>query len=252
MMQYPPIFKLNLLLALWCCFTTANGQITPSTDEENLVDKLWEAIGGESNWQNARYFMFTCAGGNKSFAIGQRKYLWDKQTGDCRFDGITTDDERITVLFNIETGEGSVYLANTALENPRTTQDIITEVTAEFKRDAQLLFLPTIMEAGSAAYQITGEKLIGSQRYTVIQVDNEHTPFETSVNGELYVNSQTGQIHQWRPDDGSTGFAVSDYKAIGSGLTLPTNFDANDSAASITYPIAAALTYIEGDKFKKP
>src|SRR3546814_19231091 len=76
--------KLNLLVALWCCATTVSGQVAPSPMEENLVDKIWEAVGGQENWQNARYFMFSCTGGSHSFAQGERKYLWDKQTGEDR------------------------------------------------------------------------------------------------------------------------------------------------------------------------
>ena len=252
MMQYTAKFKLNLLLALWCWSTTVSGQVTSSAKEDNLIDKLWDAVGGQENWQNARYFMFSCTGGHPSFAQGERKYLWDKRTGNCRFDGMTTDDERITVLLNIETGKGTVYIGNTKLENPRTTGDVITEITEEFNRDAQLLFLPTILEGDQVSYHIVGEKLIGSQRFTVVNVSNKLTEFETSVTGQLYVDSQTGQIHQWRPGNGSGTYSIDDYKVIGSGLLLPTHFDSGDTATSVSYPIAAALTYIEGEKFNKP
>lgn len=252
MMQRSVKLKLNLLLALWCCTTAVNGQAVPSGAEHDLIDKLWDAVGGQENWQNARYFMFSCTGGQHSFAQGARKYLWDKQTGDCRFDGVTTDDEAVTVLFNIETSEGTVYINHTKLKNPRTTNDIIAEITEEFNRDAQLLFLPTVLEGNQASYHIAGEKLIGSQRFTVVDVKNKHTSFEASITGQLYVDSQTGRMHQWWPGNGTDGFYIGDYKAIGSGLLLPTRFTSSDTTTSITYPIAAALTHIEGQKFSQP
>lgn len=252
MMQHTATFKLNLLLALWCCTTTIYAQVAPPLKEDSVADKLWDAAGGQENWQNARYFMFSCTGGRPSFAQGERKYLWDKQTGNCRFDGITTDDERVTVLFNIETGEGTVYIGDTELDNPRTTDDVITEITDEFNRDAQLLFLPTILEGDQASCHITGEKLVGSQRFTVVSVVNKHTEFETSVTGELYIDAQTGQIHQWLPANSAESFSINDYKAVGSGLLLPTQFTSNNTATSISYPIAAALTYIESEKFNEP
>ncbi|WP_325637527.1 hypothetical protein [Parapedobacter sp.] len=252
MMQRAVKFKLNLLIALWCSVTAVSGQVTPSPTEDNLVDKLWEAVGGRENWQNARYFMFSCAGGHRSFAQGERKYLWDKQTGNCRFDGVTTDDEVITVLFNVETSTGTVYINNVKLENPRTTDDIITEITEEFNKDAQLLFLPTILEGDQVSYRIAGEKLVDSQRFTVVSLENKHTSFEAAVTGQLYIDSQTGRIHQWWPNDGTDGYSIGNYKAIGSGLILPTRFTSSDTATSITYPIAAALVHIEGQKFSKP
>lgn len=252
MMQHAVKLKLNLLVTLWCCATAVSGQVGPSGMEDELEDKLWEAIGGEKNWQNARYFMFSCTGGQHSFAQGERRYLWDKQTGSCRFDGMTTDDESVTALFNIETSEGTVYINDTKLENPRTTDDIVAEITEEFNRDAQLLFLPTILEGNQVSYKITGEKLVGSQRLTVVNVENKRTSFETAVAGQLYIDSQTGRVLQWWSTNGTDGFSVGDYKAIGSGLILPTRFSSGNAATSITYPIAAALVHIEGQKFSRP
>src|SRR5690606_33213134 len=224
-------------------------QVAPSPAEQKLASKLWEAVGGQTNWENARYFMFSCVGGHHSFVQGERKYLWDKQTGNCRFDGVTTDDEAMTILFNIETSEGTVYINNIKLENPRTTADIIAEITEEFNKDARLLFLPTIVEGGQVSYHIAGEKLVGSQRLTVMEIENKRTSFEDTVAGQLYIDSQTGRIHQWRPSNSSSRYAIGDYKAIGSGLVLPTRFTGNDTTTSITYPIAAALINIEGQKF---
>lgn len=253
MIQRPVKLKLNILLAFWCCTTAVSGQITPpSAENKQLADNLWEAIGGRENWQNARYFMFSCVGGHHSFAQGERKYLWDKQTGNCRFDGVTTDDEALTVLFNIESGAGTVYLNHTKLENPRTTEDIIIEITEEFNQDARLLFLPTVLEGTQVSYEITGEKLVGSQRFTVVSIENKHTSFGTAATGELYIDSQTGRINQWWPQDVTYGYSIGNYKAIGSGLVLPTRFTSNDTTTSITYPIAAALVHIEGQKFSKP
>ncbi len=252
MMQHSVKLKLNLLVALWCCVTAVSGQVAPSPLESNLIDKLWEAVGGRENWQNARYFMFSCTGGRHSFAQGERKYLWDKQTGNCRFDGITTDDEVITVLFNIETKAGTVYMNDILLENPRTTEDIITEITEEFHKDAQFLFLPTALGGDQVSYRITGEKLVGSQRFTVVNLENKHTSAEAAVTGQLYIDSQTGRIHQWWPSHETSGYSVGNYKAIGSGLVLPTQFTSSDTATSVTYPIAAALVHIEGQKFSEP
>lgn len=252
MMQRAVKPKLNLLVALWCCATAVSGQTAPPPTEDKLIDKLWDAVGGQENWHNARYFMFSCIGGRQSFAQGARKYLWDKQTGNCRFDGTTTDDEGITVLFNIETGDGKAYINHTPLENPRITEDIIAEITEEFNRDAQLLFLPTVFEGEQVSYRISGEKLVDSQRITVVIIENKRTSFEDAVSGELYIDSQTGLIQQWWPSDAPGGYVIGDYRALGSGLVLPTRFTNSNSATSITYPIAAALVHVEDQQFSKP
>jgi len=241
--------RLNLFMLLLGNISTVFGQDLQS----HISDKLWEAIGGEDNWQHARYFMFSCIGGpDDSFTQGKRTYLWDKQEGHCRFEGITTDDESVIALFNLKTHTGSVYINGEKLSNPKTSIDVINEVSTEFERDASLLFLPTAIEGSRGSFMVTGEKLIGSQRFTVVDVKNHKTSFEASVDGQLFVDAQTGRIQQWLPHQGKNKFAVSGFKDIGSGLILPTQFTASDTTHSITYPLAAALVNIEPQKFSTP
>ena len=241
--------KLNLFILLLGCVSNVFSQ----GSETNMSDNIWEAIGGKDNWKNARYFMFSCSGGhNRLFTQGKRTYLWDKQDGDCRFEGITTDDESILALFNVKTLNGSVYLNGEKLSNPKTTADVIKEVSTEFEQDASLIFLPTVLEGDHVSFSVTSEKLIGSQRFTVMDIKNPKTSFETAVDGQLYVDAQTGRLHQWLPNDGQHHYTIGGFKDIGGGLILPTRFIANDSTENITYPLAAALVNIEAQKFSSP
>jgi len=248
MHKFPKI-KLNLLFMLTASTALAFGQDL----QDGIINKLWEAIGGRDNWRNARYFMFSCVGGStSSFAHGERTYLWDKQEGNCRFEGTTTDNESVVALFNIKTNEGSVYLNGEKLSNPNTSAGVIKDVAAEFERDAYLLFLPTALDGDQASYSVTGEKLVGSQRFTVVALRNRKTSFESSVDGELYIDAQTGMIQQWRSDHHRDYVTVGGFKDIGGGLVLPTRFSSDDSAYNINYPIAAALVHIESQKFSQP
>lgn len=241
--------KLNLFFVLLGGIATAFGQ----GSQTNIASKLWEAIGGKENWQNARYFMFSCiGGGNPAFTQGERIYLWDKQEGYCRFEGITADDESVIALFNVKTNDGSVYINGEKLANPKTSADVIKEVSAEFKRDAYLLFLPTALEGDRVSFTVTGEKLIGSQRFTVVDIKNHKSSFEAAIDGQLYVDAQTGQIQQWLSHQSQNRFTISGFKDIGGGLVLPTRFTTDDTTKNVTYPIAAALVNIEAQKFNTP
>ncbi|MGK6350138.1 hypothetical protein [Parapedobacter sp. DT-150] len=242
-------FKLSLLVALLICIKTVQSQDT----DIQVETKVWEAMGGKANWQLARYFMFSCVGGDDhSFIRGERTYLWDRQTGNCRFEGVTTVDEALIVLFNIKTAKGTVYVNGAPSSSPQTAADIIKEVTAEFERDAYLLFLPTVLEGDNVTYAVEGEKLIGSNQFTVINVKNNRTAFEAAVEGQLFIDTQTGKIQEWKSNPDSAHFSVSGFKDIGGGLVLPTRFVGSDTTQSITYPLAAALVNIEAQKFNKP
>jgi len=241
--------KLSLIVILVNLLLPALAQ--PS--EAEVASKLWDAVGGKENWENARYFMFSCVGGdNRRLIEGERKYLWDKQTGDIRFEGMTTDDEQIVALFNLRTAQGAIFVSGQQLDNPATTKNIIEEITAIFENDAHLLFLPTVLDGERVSFTVADEKLVGTQRFTVVDVDNQKTSFETAVRGRLYIDMQTGRIQQWSPGNQHEKFSVSGFKDVGGGLVLPTRFTDGDSVTTIRYPLAAALINIESQKFSRP
>lgn len=66
------------------------------------------------------------------------------------------------------------------------------------------------------------------------------------------MNTETGQVQRWQSTKTVNEFAISGFKDVGGGLVLPTRFIAGDTAASVTYPIAAALVNIEEHKFNRP
>lgn len=234
------------------------GYLSPAysqTVDTALEAKVWEGIGGKENWQNARYFMFSCIGGENPTPVqGERRYLWDKQTGDCRFEGITANGDTIVVLFNVKTAAGTAYVNNNQQQGQQSADALIAKALEAFEQDANLLFLPTSLEGQGVNYTVEEEKLIGSKRFMVISLQNHKTSFETSVKGHLYVNEQTGHIQRWLPHQTNQPdyYAISGFKDIGGGLVLPTHFERNDSAANISYPLAAALVNIESHKFNRP
>lgn len=241
--------KLNLFITLATGMAIAHGQV----DRSDVASKLWDAIGGKENWQQARYFMFSCIGGEtNSFVHGERKYLWDKETGNCRFEGTTTDDENVIVLFNIRTDKGSAYINGQKLDSPRIMGDVVKEASYQFARDAYLLFLPTAFEGNHASYKVSGDKLVGMQRFTIINIKNQQTSFKAEVDGQLYVDAQTGQVQKWTPTSTDNHFSISGFKDIGGGLVLPTRFEGSDTTTNVTYPLAAALVNIEDQKFRQP
>src|SRR5690606_21589568 len=125
--------------------------------------------------------------------------------------GVTTVDETVIALFNIRTAERTVYINREQLENPKTTREVIKEETAEFEKDANLIFLPTVLDGDQVSLSIAGEKFVGSQRFTVINIKNRKTSFESALEGQLYMDTQTGQVLQWRPSHEPDHFAISGF-----------------------------------------
>ena len=198
--------------------------------------------------------MFSCIGGKSVLPIpGERRYLWDKQTGNCRFEAITSANDTLVVLFNVKTSTGTVYVNNNQEKDLSSAKALVSKATLAFEQDANLLFLPTSLDGSDVNFTVEEEKLIGSKRFTVVNLQNHKTSFESSINGLLYVNEQTGHIQYWTSNQpNQPDYTIGGFKDIGGGLVLPTHFTGEDSMSTVTYPLAAALINIEAHKFNTP
>jgi len=243
---------LNTLFFLFSLLPAAYSQPADTTVEA----KIWEGIGGKQNWQDVRYFMFSCLERAGDTSQGVREYLWDKQTGDCRFEEVSKDGDTVITLFNLKTEKGAAFINSEKQGDSLKSAKLIQEALSTFRKDASLLFLPTTMEGRNAIHAVEKEKLIGSRRFTVIKLANEKTSFDASVNGQLYIDARNGRIQHWQPnraDQRDTAYyTVSEFKDVGGGLVLPTHFTASDSSSTVSYPLAAALIHIESHKLNKP
>src|SRR5690606_1679433 len=218
---------------------------------EDLSEKIWTSMGGQQHWENARYFMFTCQGPHDPVHQRPASYLWDRFTGDCRYEGTTADERELIVLFNLNGLEGQVYIDDVIQDDSVIIQKKISKVRQGFKKDAELLFLPAIQDGKNVQLSLEAERLVDASRQLVAQVKNEGTVYDANAEGTLHIDAQTGRITQWNPLNG-VSYDVGGYKDIGGGLFLPTHFVAAGGGQQVVYSVAAALVHIEARKFTQP
>lgn len=218
---------------------------------DEVSEKIWSSIGGKQQWENARYFMFTCQGPHEQAHQSAASYLWDRHTGNCRYEGTTADERELVVLFNLHHAEGQVFIDNIAQENAELVAEKIKEVRQGFKKDAELLFLPAIQDGKNAQLSLESERLVGASRQFVAQVKSDETVYGADAEGTIHIDAQSGRIRHWDPRHG-VSYEVSGYKDIGGGLFLPTRFVAAQGQENVTYSVAAALVHIESRKFTQP
>lgn len=242
----------NYYLAIMLVFALLAAMPAPlAAQSDDLSEKIWASIGGKQHWENARYFMFTCQGPHEHAHQAPASYLWDRHTGNCRYEGITADDREVVVLFNLHHAEGQVFVDDIAQENNEFTAEKVDKVRRGFKKDAELLFLPAIQEGKNAQLSFESERLVGASRQLVARVKNEETVYGAGAEGTIHIDAQNGRIRQWSPRRG-TSYEVSGYKDIGGGLFLPTRFSAAQGGQHVVYPVAATLVHIESQKFTQP
>jgi len=224
-----------------------------SQTKDEILTLIWQGMGGKQSWADARYFMFSCNSNLPKTLPGTHTYIWDTTTGNCRFDGLSARDEKLTVLFNTKNKTGHAFINNQPLAAD-SLPSVLQAVIQSFFNDSFWLFVPQTL-INPAQLTIQEPQLIGAARYYVVEWN---TP---QINADIhrskwFVDTNTGKIFQWQAlsDNQTTlyNFLCSDYKDVGGGLMLATTFRDPKTEFFITYPIVSALINVESEKFLKP
>ncbi|WP_134088332.1 hypothetical protein [Olivibacter sp. XZL3] len=235
-------------------FSFFNEQTAFSQTKDQIVNLVWQGVGGRQGWNEARYFMFSCSTNLKETFSEEHSFLWDRSTGACRFEGTNEQQQKVIVLFNTNNDKGKVFIDNKAVNNKDSTALIILPVKMTFDHETFWLFPPKSLTDASRLI-VKDAELIGSTRYNVAEV--QQFPTDTvPLKSKVYIDTNTGRIFQWLTLDEKERvmykFLTSGFKDVGGGLLLPTVFIDAKSGFFMKFPIVSALINIESDKLSKP
>lgn len=213
--------------------------------DQIIVNKLLEGIGGEKSLSEAHYIMFSCINEDHIEIQEEHTYIYDWETKDCRFEGKNKDGDSLIVLFNAQSGSGKVYINNERDQSSKLLRSIIQL----FNEDSYLLFTPILIANKSLKPIVQDPVVIDLKKYFTLGV-----PSIDNGSAKLYIDSQTGIINKWetfnKDHEKTHEFFTSRIKDIGGGLTLATEFTDKISGTVFQYPIVAALLNVETSKFK--
>lgn len=235
-------------------FSFFNEQTAFSQTKDQIVNLVWQGVGGRQAWSEARYFMFSCSTNLKEAFSEEHSFLWDRSTGACRFEGTNEQEQKVIVLFNTNNNKGKVFIDDKAVNNSDSAAFIIFPVKKTFDNETFWLFPPKSLTDASRL-TVKEAELIGSTRYNVAEV--QQFPVDTvPLKSKVYIDANTGRIFQWHTIDGKEHviykFLTSNFKDVGGGLLLPTVFIDAESGFFMKFPIVSALINIESDKLSKP
>ena len=74
-----------------------------SAQDDSLNNQIWRSIGGQDKWDSLQYLAFSAKGNivSEELSNEERKFLFNRTTGECRFDGYSGSDQ-VTYLFNFK------------------------------------------------------------------------------------------------------------------------------------------------------
>lgn len=220
--------------------------------ENNIQMKLQSSIGGIENWQNTKFLLFSCTGNDNSNLLNStsdRSLLWNRETGECRFEGQSKKNEKLVYLFNFKRKQSLKLFVN-AIEVNTIEPALQEDIQQQINEDLQLLLLPTITELKGINFTDIKAKLLHNEKLLSTFISYDGNFYASSLKGNLLINENNGEIKAFEDTISMVNYQVGQYKDAGAGLRLPTSFIAlNNKKKSCTFTTVSTFEHVEASKF---
>jgi hypothetical protein len=223
-------------------------------DKEMAINKVWDAIGGKSNFEKARYFQFTFAVERNGKGNPGRTHLWDKFTGDYRLESESADGKKSVVLFNVNTQKGKAF-ENGAQLPDSTASKLVTRAYASFINDTYWLLVPTKLQDPGVNIKLEPSEIVNNEDCFVLNLNFDKVGLTPGDQYWLYTSKNTGEVIRWKfllqNQKNTSVFEWMPYQDLGQGVKLSTKKTNNESNTSIFFPLAKVLQSVDKNIFIK-
>lgn len=241
-----------ILLLLLIGFVHFNSQHALSQEKKTELNLISEASGGIQKWDITDYILFVAKGNALSPEFSEsRAFLINKNNGDARFEATSNRGEKTVVLFNFKRNTlKKVFVNKKELEELDSFEkDYLPLIIKQFSEDSKRLFLPFLIANSRQDAKVMEDKIIDLEKLSPVQADGIQDLSGNSFNVTVFCSSETGEIRLANLD--SQEFAIKNYKDIGGGVYLPTEFiDKKNPERSSEFSTVASFTHMEKEKFE--
>lgn len=252
------ILRLRCLRPLVCAglaaFLVGTAVAHPAVE---VVDLIWDHIGGKENFEKCRYIEFTWQSETDGQIKRTRKHTWDRYEGDYVVEFTDASGDAYTVYMNVETLEG-VALKNGSKLSAEENAAWVETAYEIFCNDTYWLLSPTKLQDPGARIQFVGhageKDADGSEGEFIVL----HLWFEDNVGvtpgDEYWFNiTHEGVIASWRyvlEDGEKNQWEWTDERDCGMGMLLSTRKVSGNRA--ITFPEVKFSETIDRSVFTPP
>lgn len=242
--------KISFLLSVFILFCG----IASAQTREEIISKIWAGAGGKKNWQESRFLTFVFAPEKEGSVILRRSHLWDRNTGNYRFETKTDRNESLVVLFNVNTLKGRSFINGRPLADSLNIIQI-KKANNFFINDSYWLLGHLKLEEPGVKVILEGPEDIDGTQCQVLYVVPEKLNQNPGGQYWFYVDPDTGQVKRWKVlAEGQKEAAIFNWtnlKDLGGGLKLSTRKQNINQNNAITFPVASVLISVEPEKFTK-
>ena len=186
---------LRLLLVFFCCIGSALAADNPpapgfdaaGSDPEAiaLADEVMAALGGRANWDAARCITWRF--------FGFRLHVWDKWTGDIRF-----EQGDLTVLMNIHSREGRAFAAGVEISDPDTVAARLEQGYRAWINDSYWLVMPYKLKDTGVTLRYRGPEATGDGRAAeVLELTFRDVGVTPENKYAVWIDRESRLVTQW-------------------------------------------------------
>jgi hypothetical protein len=218
----------------------------------DIIDKIWEGAGGKKNWEESRFLTFVFAPQKGGKTLLRRSHLWDRYTGDYRFETKTAKNQVLLVLFNVNSKKGQSFINGKPLSDSLNVIEL-KNAYSYFVNDSYWLLAPLRLEDPGVKVFLEQSEEIEGTSYYVLRVNFEKGGMNPAGQSWFYVDPGNGQVKRSKFFDAGKKdphiYTWTNYKDLGGGLKLSTRKQNIDRNNAITFPVASVLISVEPEKF---
>ena len=150
-----------------------------------IADQVMRAMGGRENWDATRFLAW------KFF--GRRLHVWDKLTGDLRF-----EEKDLVVLMNIHTREGRVWKGGVLFTQQDSTAKFLKRGYRAWINDSYWLAMPYKLKDSGVTLKFSGEgKMENGRDAHILTLTFENVGVTPQNKYDVYVDKERLLVEEW-------------------------------------------------------
>jgi hypothetical protein len=150
-----------------------------------IADEVMEALGGREAWDATRFLTW------KFF--GRRTHVWDKTTGNLRF-----ENEDTLVLMNLNTKKGRVWEGGVPVTDAAAVAEALDRAEGAWINDSYWVFMPYKLEDPGVTLSYLGKgRTEAGEEADVLQLTFEGVGRTPQNKYHVFVDADSRLVTQW-------------------------------------------------------
>lgn len=150
-----------------------------------IADAVMERLGGRANWDATRYITWRF--------FGRRLHVWDKWTGDLRF-----EQDDLVVLTNIHSHQGRAWEGGELTVDADTLAVRLDAAYRAWINDSYWLVMPYKLKDSGVTLKYKGNGVTeGGQTADILELTFAGVGVTPKNKYDVYVDSQERLVRQW-------------------------------------------------------